>query len=279
MKAGVFMAIQSTMLELGTKAPDFALPDVVSGQIISRSLFDGDKALLVMFICRHCPYVKHVQDELARLGKDYQRKGVGIVAIGSNDAVAYPDDRPESLKEMAASVGFTFPFLYDETQDVARHTWRRARRTSFSSINSSVSCTAGNWTTAGRTAGSPSPVATCAPRSTPCSPAATSVPTSGRASGVGSNGRRVRRRTDELLMGSTADDLTEQVEIAEVRRQREVKPPSVGTSSRNGRPGGAPRCGDQFRVRGLASFASRIDDVGIYCGPGRGRESCRRNRR
>jgi peroxiredoxin len=114
------MAIESTMLELGTPAPDFNLPDVVSGQRVSRRLFDGDKALLVMFICRHCPYVKHVQGELARLGTDYQRQGVGIVAIGSNDAAAYPDDRPESLKEMAATVGFTFPFLYDETQDVAR---------------------------------------------------------------------------------------------------------------------------------------------------------------
>jgi peroxiredoxin len=82
----------STMLELGTLAPEFSLPDVVSGRAISLASFRDEKAVLVMFICRHCPFVKHVQDELARLGADYRGRGVGIVAISSNDAASYPDD-------------------------------------------------------------------------------------------------------------------------------------------------------------------------------------------
>jgi peroxiredoxin len=111
---------ESTMVELGTKAPHFELPDVVSGRTVNLHDFDDKKALLVMFICRHCPYVKHVQQELAQIGKDYQAKSLGIVAICSNDADAYPEDRPESLREQALEVGFNFPYLYDESQDVAR---------------------------------------------------------------------------------------------------------------------------------------------------------------
>src|SRR5262245_7271961 len=110
----------STMLELGTPAPDFNLPDVVSGRTVSLSTFEGDGALLVMFICRHCPFVKHVQSELSRLGTDYRGRGVGIVAISSNDAKSYPDDAPERLKEMAVELGFTFPLCCDETQEVAK---------------------------------------------------------------------------------------------------------------------------------------------------------------
>src|SRR5262245_52944272 len=97
----------STMLELGTRAPDFSLPDVVSGRAISLASFGDEKAFLVMFICRHCPFVKHVQDELARLGADYRGRGIGIVAISSNDAARYPDDAPERLKELADELGFT----------------------------------------------------------------------------------------------------------------------------------------------------------------------------
>jgi peroxiredoxin len=111
---------ESTMLALGTAAPDFALPDVVSGETVSLATFEGRRALLVMFICRHCPFVVHVRDELARLGRDYAGSDLGIVAISSNDAEAYPDDGPESLKEMAGELGFTFPFCYDESQEVAR---------------------------------------------------------------------------------------------------------------------------------------------------------------
>jgi peroxiredoxin len=110
----------STMLELGTAAPDFNLPDVVSGKTISLTDFAGKKALLVMFICRHCPFVKHVQDELARIGRDYAQKDAAIVAISANDAAEFPDDAPESLKQMAQQVGFTFPFLYDESQGTAK---------------------------------------------------------------------------------------------------------------------------------------------------------------
>jgi peroxiredoxin len=106
----------STMLPLGTKAPDFRLPDVVTGRMVSLADFAGKKALLVMFICRHCPYVKHVQDELARLGRDYDC----IVAISSNDAENYPEDAPASLREMAVSLKFNFPYCYDESQQVAR---------------------------------------------------------------------------------------------------------------------------------------------------------------
>lgn len=110
----------STMLPLGTKAPDFQLPDVVSNQTISLDTFRDSPALLVMFICRHCPFVKHVQTELAQIGKDYTAKGVGIVAISANDAANYPDDAPEKLKEQATQLGFTFPFCYDESQGVAK---------------------------------------------------------------------------------------------------------------------------------------------------------------
>jgi peroxiredoxin len=110
----------STMLELGTKAPDFNLSDVVTGKKISLASFEDKKALLVMFICRHCPYVKHVQSEIAKLGKDYSGTGLGIVAISSNDAKEYPDDSPEGLREMARELGFDFPYCHDETQEVAK---------------------------------------------------------------------------------------------------------------------------------------------------------------
>jgi peroxiredoxin len=111
---------ESTMLALGTHAPEVQLPDVGSGKTVSLEDFRDKKALLVMFICRHCPFVKHVQHELARLGKEYASQSLGIVAISSNDADAYPDDAPESLREMAVELGFTFPLCYDESQDVAR---------------------------------------------------------------------------------------------------------------------------------------------------------------
>ncbi len=110
---------RSSMLPLGTPAPPFALPDVVTGLPVSLETFAGDRALLVMFICRHCPYVKHVQDELARIGRDYADRGLGIVAVSSNDARAYPEDAPDRLADMARRVGFTFPLCYDESQAVA----------------------------------------------------------------------------------------------------------------------------------------------------------------
>ena len=108
------------MLALGTKAPDFQLPDVVSGQNITLDTFAGKKALLVMFICNHCPYVQHVKDEIARIGKNYQGKNLGMVAISANDAETYHDDDPKSLKAMAEELEFAFPYCYDETQAVAK---------------------------------------------------------------------------------------------------------------------------------------------------------------
>ena len=111
---------ESTMLALGTLAPNFELPCVVSGDTVKLSDYSSKKALLVMFICRHCPYVKHIERALAQLGRDYGSKSIGIIAISSNDAAAYPDDAPENLKEQAERLGFSFPYCYDETQDVAR---------------------------------------------------------------------------------------------------------------------------------------------------------------
>jgi peroxiredoxin len=112
---------ESTMaLELGAEAPDFALPDVVAGGTVRRDDFRGDKGLLVMFICTHCPYVKHVEKGLAALGEEYELKPLAIVAISSNDAATHPEDSPGGLKQQATTQGFVFPYLYDESQAVAR---------------------------------------------------------------------------------------------------------------------------------------------------------------
>jgi peroxiredoxin len=111
---------ESVMLALGTSAPEFSLPNVVSGETVDSPSAAGPKGLLVMFICRHCPFVKHLGKGLAQLGRDYDGKGIGIVAISSNDAVNYPEDSPESLAKQARDVGFVFPYLYDHTQEVAR---------------------------------------------------------------------------------------------------------------------------------------------------------------
>lgn len=109
----------STMTGLGTKAPSFSLPGT-DGRTHSLQEFAGKKALLVMFICNHCPYVKHVAEELARLGRDYQAKGAGIVAISSNSVESHPADGPEKMKEEALLRGYSFPYLYDESQSVAK---------------------------------------------------------------------------------------------------------------------------------------------------------------
>ena len=110
----------STMLPLGTKAPDFDLPEVVSGKATSLATFADKKALLVMFICRHCPFVKHIQKELVQLGKDYFTSDLAIVAISANDANNYPDDAPESLQAFATEQGFNFTLCYDESQETAK---------------------------------------------------------------------------------------------------------------------------------------------------------------
>jgi len=113
-------ATSSTMLALGTKVPDFKLQDVVTGGNVSPSTYEDKKALLVMFVSRHCPYVMHVKGELSRLGVDYVPKGVGIIAISSNDVANYPDDSPANLKAMALELKLNYPLCFDETQVVAK---------------------------------------------------------------------------------------------------------------------------------------------------------------
>lgn len=108
------------MLDLGTKAPDFSLIDVTTGRTISLETFRGKRALVVMFICHHCPFVQHVSNELARLGRDYASASVGIVAISANDPAVSSDDSPDGLKRMAAEWGLTFPVCHDESQQVAK---------------------------------------------------------------------------------------------------------------------------------------------------------------
>ncbi|MCD8539142.1 MAG: thioredoxin family protein [Leadbetterella sp.] len=110
----------SNMINLGTVAPDFRLPDVISGKELSPDELQGGKGTLIMFICNHCPYVIHVMPEIIRLAADYTSKGIGFIAISSNDVAAYPRDSPEKMKEFAASWEMDFPYLYDETQRVAR---------------------------------------------------------------------------------------------------------------------------------------------------------------
>lgn len=109
----------STMLPLGTHAPDFRLPNV-DGQAVSRDDFRGKPALLVVFMCNHCPFVKHIAPALAALAREYQQKGVGIVGINSNDVANYPADSPEQMVAEAEAQGYTFPYLYDDTQEVAK---------------------------------------------------------------------------------------------------------------------------------------------------------------
>jgi peroxiredoxin len=110
----------STMRPLGTPAPDFTLPDVRTGHLVSLSDFRDKQALLVIFLCRHCPFVKHIQHELAHLGNEYLGRGVGVVAISANDADKYPEDAPDKLREMAGELGFQFPLLYDADQQTAK---------------------------------------------------------------------------------------------------------------------------------------------------------------
>lgn len=113
------MAVTSTMLALGTEAPDFTLPDTVSGKPVSLSDYADKTGVLVMFICNHCPYVKHVRDELAQIGRDYADSGIGVVAICSNDPDISPGDSPALMKTEAETYGYVFPYLFDETQQVA----------------------------------------------------------------------------------------------------------------------------------------------------------------
>ncbi len=109
----------STMLALGSPAPDFSLPDT-NGRIVSLKDFSAAPALLVMFLCNHCPYVKHIQAGMTQMAKDFQARGVAVAGISANDAVMYPDDSPEKMALEARQAGYTFPYLYDESQTVAQ---------------------------------------------------------------------------------------------------------------------------------------------------------------
>lgn len=111
---------ESTMMKLGTTAPDFTLPDAVSGKKMSLSQFQPSKATVIMFICNHCPYVIHIHDTLLKVASHYQKKGIQFIAINSNDVKKYPDDSPEKMKKLAQQSGFSFPYLFDETQNVAK---------------------------------------------------------------------------------------------------------------------------------------------------------------
>ena len=111
---------ESNMLALGTEAPDFTLPDTVSGKNISLNDIKSPVATVVMFLCNHCPYVIHVNEGVVELAKEYQEKSVAFVAISSNDVANYPQDGPDKMKEHAKAVGYTFPYLYDETQEIAK---------------------------------------------------------------------------------------------------------------------------------------------------------------
>ncbi|MGE0589098.1 MAG: thioredoxin family protein [Cyclobacteriaceae bacterium] len=110
----------STMIPLGIKAPDFKLPDTASGRILSLEDVRGKQGTLIMFICNHCPFVKHVNDELVKLGDEFPSKGVAFAAINSNDVQSHPEDSPDKMTQVARSLGYSFPYLYDETQQVAR---------------------------------------------------------------------------------------------------------------------------------------------------------------
>jgi len=110
----------SNMMPLGTQAPDFTLPDTVSGKELNLQSLKGERATVIMFICNHCPFVKHIEEELVKLGQDYPAKGIGLVAISANDVKSHPEDSPEKMKQLALSLGYDFPYLYDESQSVAK---------------------------------------------------------------------------------------------------------------------------------------------------------------
>jgi peroxiredoxin len=113
-------AVSSTMLPLGTALPDFRLPDAVTGRDVSPADFHDAKALMVMFICNHCPYVQHVMSELGRVARDYRDDGLAVIAINSNDLTAFPQDAPPAMKQLAEDQAWAFPFLMDESQAVAK---------------------------------------------------------------------------------------------------------------------------------------------------------------
>ena len=129
----------STMIPLGTPAPKFTLPDAISDKHISLDKLKSDKATVIMFICNHCPFVKHIQNEVATLARDYQKKGISFVAINSNDAENYPEDSFEQMKKVARTFAYPFPYLYDESQEVAK-AYHAACTPEFYIFNSELLC-------------------------------------------------------------------------------------------------------------------------------------------
>jgi peroxiredoxin len=132
-------ATETIRIPLGFPAPDFTLPDTVSGKILSLNDLKGEHATVIMFICNHCPYVKHVNSQLVQLAKDYQSKGIAFIAISSNDVEKYPQDGPELMKENALQEGYPFPYLYDETQEVAK-AYHAACTPDFSIFDADLRC-------------------------------------------------------------------------------------------------------------------------------------------
>lgn len=110
----------SNMIPLETRAPDFELLDTITGDILSLDQLKGELATVIFFICNHCPFVIHINEELIKITQDYKARGVGFIAISSNDIINYPQDRPELMKKVAANLGYPFPYLYDATQEVAK---------------------------------------------------------------------------------------------------------------------------------------------------------------
>lgn len=132
-------ATETLQIPLGYKAPDFKLPDTVSGKTVSLDELKSNIATVIMFICNHCPYVKHINKALVQLANDYQPKGIKFIAISSNDVVKYPDDDPVLMKEHAQKEGYPFPYLYDATQEVAKK-YFAACTPDFSIFDKDLSC-------------------------------------------------------------------------------------------------------------------------------------------
>lgn len=132
-------ATETVDIELGFEAPDFNLLDTISGENKSLADVKGEKATVVMFICNHCPFVIHVNEELVKLANDYQSKGVGFVAISSNDVEKYPQDSPELMTQLAAKMGYPFPYLYDESQDIAK-AYKAVCTPDFSIFDADLKC-------------------------------------------------------------------------------------------------------------------------------------------
>jgi len=129
----------SSMLPLGTIAPNFKLPDTISGNIVTLNQVKGDKATVIMFICNHCPYVIHIASELPKLANDYMDKAVRFVAINANDATYFPEDSPENMSKIAERYDYPFPYLYDESQSIAK-AYRAICTPDFYLFDSQLAC-------------------------------------------------------------------------------------------------------------------------------------------